>query len=125
MEEKVLSIINTEMVDMGLNYSYMTYEPDGDPVYPYITSEYSERGWTFEDGRTESSMLLELWGNTNELELIKLKEKIKKRFSDFHHSEKGLSIHISYSGSTPGRDANSNIKKRQITLEIKVWESEE
>jgi hypothetical protein len=127
MERDILEIIAGELGPGGLdlNYSYLVYRPDGDPAYPYVTGEYSETSWSFEDGHTEGTLLLEAWTRGEQLELIELKEKIKQHFRDLRIVRNKTTALISYGSSNPVRTEDSTLKEIQLTLDVKAWESEE
>jgi len=125
MEEKILEVFNEEMEALGIIYSYMVYRPDGEPKYPYVTGEYSETGYRFEDGHTEGAMLLEAFTRGDELDLIRLKEKVRRHFADFRKAVPGGAVHISYGGKLPGRNEEMSLKTISITLDVKAWEEGE
>ena len=127
-EQEVLKIIAQEMSAMNLNYFYMIND-SGTVVYPYITGEYNEYQYTFEDRGTVGEMLLEVWTRGSELELLAVKDLIKNRFDDYQvaildASGNIVSLSISYLSKMPRRTDVEGLKKLEIRLQINYWESD-
>lgn len=127
-EQEVLAVMATEMSNLGLNYFYMVN--DSETVsYPYITGEYNEYQYTFEDRGTIGEMLLEVWTRGSELELLTVKDKIKTKFENYQASisdsnHKNMSLSIIYLNKVPRRTDVEGLKKLEIRLQINYWESE-
>jgi hypothetical protein len=125
MEEKILAVISDEMSALQLNYHYMTYKPEGETIYPYITGEYSETDYVYEDGHIEGGLLLEVWTRSTWTDLSVIKEAIRKHFKDFRCVKDGVAIYIAYNSSNSARAEDGTLKKKLITLDIQAWESED
>ena len=80
MESELLEKINEEISKI-VTYEYGEYT--GKLVYPYAVGEYSEGSYSYEDNGTTGSFILTLFNRGNELELIDIKEKIKKVLEDY------------------------------------------
>lgn len=118
--ENVLNVINEEMKKLGIDYYYLTNTSES-VTYPYVTGEYYESGYTFEDGSTEANLLLEAWTRGSNLDLVRLNDDIKEYFKDFRTIKDGCAIHISYASNYPRRTNDINLKKIEINLDIRYW----
>lgn len=121
--ETVLTVINEEMQSLGIQYYNMT-NTSPKVTYPYVTGEFLQSLYDFEDGSNGGDLLLELWTRGEMLELIRLNDKIKQHFKDLIKEKDGEVIHFSYMGATPQRTNDNMLKKLQINLEITWWEGE-
>lgn len=119
--ETVLKVINEEMNAIGVQYYDMT-NTSPKITYPYVTGEFTQNDYNFEDGRNSGDLLLEAWTRGERLELIRLNENIKQHFKDFRKVEDGTAICVSYVGAIPVRTNDNSLKKLQINLEINWWE---
>lgn len=121
--ETLLDIFQREMELLGIDYSYMT---NSKPkiTYPYVTGEYSESEFAFENGASGGDLMLEAWNRGNNLDLIRLNEKIKKHFCDFRKIEGNIAIRIVYNGNFPRRTNDNGLKKSEIHLDVMYWEGE-
>lgn len=118
--KKLLSIISQEMSNLGIDYSYL-YNEKSKVTYPYVTGEYTESEYIFEDNSSHGDMLLECWSRENDLILIELAEKIKKHFEDYYYSEKGFGVHIVYNSAFPVRTNDNDLFKYEIHLNTVYW----
>lgn len=123
MESELLEIINNELDKLNLNYEYMEYT--GPLVYPYITGEYNEIGYTYEDNKTKGEFILTLWNRGKEIDLINIKEQIKKVFADYRTVTNSGSIFISYRNKIPVRSGEAELKKMEVYLDTELMEGEE
>lgn len=127
-EQEVLGVISTEMGAMNLNYFYMIN--DSETIdYPYITGEYNEFQYTFEDKSTVGEMLLEIWTRGSELELLEVKDLIKNKFDNYQvaisdASGKTMSMSIAYLSKMPRRTDVEGLKKLEVRLQVNYWESD-
>ena len=125
-EKEVLSIIYEELTALGINYYYMINDSK-EVVYPYVTGEYYEYDYKFEDESTNGEILLEAWARGSESELIDIKDKIKDKFSYYQKAvkvnNKMMSLSISYLNKTPRRTEIEGLKKLEIKLQVNYWES--
>lgn len=120
MIDKVLEIINDEMTNIGVDYSYMIN--DKEPItYPYVTGEYSENGYSSENKMTTCDLLLECWNRGSEYGLIEVINKIKNHFDNFSTVQDGVGVAIDYSSCVPRRTNDINLKKVEIHLDIVYW----
>ena len=126
-EKEVLSIIYEELDNMNINYYYMIND-SSDVIYPYVTGEYYEYDYKFEDESTNGEILLEVWTRKAEKELIEIKDMIKEKFKNYQIaiSDNGMAIglSISYLSKTPRRTEVEGLKKLEIKLQVNYWESE-
>ncbi len=126
-EKEVLKCLYNELTNLGINYYYMIND-SADVAYPYVTGEYYEYDYKFEDGSTSGEILLELWTRGSEGELLEVKDKIKERFSFYQKTakinDKVVGLSINYLNKTPRRTQVEGLKKIEIRLQINYWESE-
>lgn len=127
-EQEILKVIYDELTALGLNYYYMVNTSET-VSYPYITGEYNEYQYTFEDGRTVGEMLLEAWTRGSELDLINVKDLIKEKFNNYQVAISGdngktMSMAISYLSKMPRRTDVEGLKKLEIRLQVNYWESD-
>lgn len=126
-EKEVLSIIYEELDSMNINYYYMINDSSS-VIYPYVTGEYYEYDYKFEDESTSGEILLEVWTRGTEEKLIEIKDRIKEKFKNYQIviSENGKStgLSISYLSKTPRRTEVEGLKKLEIRLQTNYWESE-
>lgn len=121
--DKILNIIANEFKTLGINYHYL-YNKDASVTYPYITAEYTESDYSYEDNSNRGDMLLEVWNRDSNLELISLNQTIKNHFRDLRVVLDNVVAHISYANSTPIRTNDVNLNKIEIHLDITYWEGE-
>ena len=110
-----------------LNIPYEFGEWTSDVQYPYFVGELTETETATEDGMEAPYMLLTGFhrGNFNELEEIK--EKIKKHFHPVHGKRaafEGGTIAVFYGGAFYIPTGEADLKKLQITLNIKTWKGD-
>lgn len=126
-EKEVLKCIYEELTNLGINYYYMINDSKN-VVYPYVTGEYYEYDYKFEDGSSNGEILLEAWTRKSESELIDIKDKIKEKFKNYSKivadENKTMSLSINYLNKTPRRTEIEGLKKLEIRLQINYWESE-
>ncbi len=122
-EVKLLSVIGKEMTKLGINYSYLYYDSE-EIIYPYVTGEYIENGYTFENGAYMGYLFLECWHKGSNTELLLLCEKIKEHFRCFNHYEEGFTCNVSYSNKEEQQQDDIDLKKIEIQLDVKYWRGE-
>lgn len=122
MESELLKKINDELVNLKLNYEYGEYA--GTLVYPYITGEYNESTFTYEDGITKGEMILTVWHRGSESDLINIKEQIKQVFADYRAITNSGSIFISYRNKLFIRSGEAELKKMEIYLDTVIMKGE-
>lgn len=125
-EKEILKCIYNELTELGINYYYMINDSQN-VVYPYVTGEYFEYEYKYEDNGTAGEILLEAWTRGTESELLDIKDKIKNKFKNYQRaiSKNGIafSLSISYLSKTPRRTEVEELKKLEIRLQINYWES--
>jgi len=120
MEASVLSVINEEMTSLGLAYEYGEFA--GKLTYPYIVGEFSEDDYIFEDNSTGGEMILTAFNRGKEIDLISIKEAIKKKFRDYRKTVDGGTMSIVYERKLFIRSGEDALQKMEIRLTIKYWE---
>ncbi len=119
MESELLEKINEEISKI-VTYEYGEYT--GKLVYPYAVGEYSEGSYSYEDNGTTGSFILTLFNRGNELELIDIKEKIKKVFADYRANTESGTIYVGYRNKLFLRSGEAELKKMEIYLDTMYWE---
>lgn len=128
MEIDILNLISTEMRNMGFSYFYMINDSD-DIIYPYITGEYYENDYVDENLTTDGEFIINLWNRGSELSLIEIKEQIKEKFRNYQNvitgvNGKKISVCINYARKNPRYTDVEGLKRIEIILQTKYWESE-
>lgn len=120
MSGEALKIINTELKGLGINYRYGNYKapvPDR-----YFTGEYSEVDISSEDGRSESTFMLN--GFSRDVLLLEAdKQKIEKHFRNgiTAIAPNGDAVAVFYSNSLCVPTGDDELVRLQINLIIKEW----
>lgn len=126
-EKEVLSIVYEELDSMNINYYYMINDSSS-VIYPYVTGEYYEYDYRFEDESTNGEILLEAWTRGSESELIDIKDKIKEKFKNYQivisENGKSMGLSINYLNKTLRRTEIEGLRKLEIRLQTNYWESE-
>jgi len=123
--EEILTVINSEMEGLELNYEFerMTQSP---PKYPYWVGDYTESEPITEDGEESFTFFLNGFARGNvsslEIERTKIKNYFKHGISVF--TESGVAVSISFGGSFSTPLEENDLKKCQITLQIKIWKGQ-
>lgn len=121
--KEILQIINEQMKALGIEYYYL-YNNASNVKYPYVTGEYTESGYSYEDNSNSGDMLLELWNRGSQLELIELSNKIKNHFRYLQVSKGQVFANIVYNSAMPIRTNDASIFKLEIHLDVNYWEGE-
>lgn len=121
--KEILQIINEQMKALGIEYYYL-YNNASNVKYPYVTGEYTESGYSYEDNSNSGDMLLELWNRGSQLELIELSNKIKNHFRYLQVSKGKVFANIVYNSAMPIRTNDASIFKLDIHLDVNYWEGE-
>ena len=119
--QTILKVIAEEMAKIGVDY-YDMINTSGTVTYPYITGEFTQSEYDFEDGHNRGDLLMDAWNRGSRLDLVKINDKIKDHFRDFRTTKDGMTIHISYMGAVPIRTNDDSLKRLQINLDIHWWE---
>ena len=118
MEIELLKIINEELNKI-VSYEYCEYK--GELKYPYAVGEYNETGVTFEDNATTGEFILTLFNRGKEIDLIKIKEKIKDLFIDYRIEKEIGTFYINFRNKLFIQSDEEDLKKMEIYLDIKYW----
>ena len=114
-----LKFINEQMDIIAVPYEFMEWTSS--VVYPYGVGEITEDPITTEDGAEESTMLLTFFHRGNMIDLLSIKEKIKKHFPPVYGlrgETEGGAIAVFYDGFFPIPSGEADLKKIQINLKI-------
>jgi hypothetical protein len=117
-----LKFINEQM-DM-ISVPYQFGEWSSSVVYPYGVGEITEDPITTEDGAEHSTLLLTFFNRGNMIDLLEIKEKIKKHFDPIYGlrgDTNGGSIAVFYDGFFPIPSGEADLKKIQINIKINEW----
>lgn len=120
---EILKAINTEMKALGIEYYYL-YNNAPEIHYPYVTGEYSESGYSYEDNSNTGDMLLEVWNRDRQLELFYVCNKIKNHFRDLLVNDGKVTAHIAFNSAMPVRTNDASLYKIEIHLDVNYWEGE-
>lgn len=119
---EVLSVINTQLVALGLNYEFgeMTQSP---PVYPYWVGEYTEPEPTGEDGMEEPVFMLSGFTRGAHLSLETQAEVIRNYYKHGITvlTNDGAAVIVNYAGGFPVPTGELELKKMQINLSVRLW----
>lgn len=121
--DKLLQIINEEMNKIGIDYYYL-YNNSPNVTYPYVTGEYTESDYEYEDNHNGGDLLLECWTRGSQLELLNLHQKIKEYFRELRVSKNDIYAVISYNTANDVRTNDATLFKKEIHLDINYWEGE-
>jgi len=123
--EEMLTVINSLMESLGLNYEFerMTQSP---PKYPYWVGDYTEGEPVTEDGEEPFTFFLTGFARGNSVSSLKKERtKIKEHFKHgISVMESGAAVSISFGGSFSTPLEENDLKKCQVTLQIKVWKGQ-
>lgn len=121
--KEILEIINKEMSGLGVEYYYL-YNTAETVKYPYVTGEYTELGYTAEDGSNSGDLLFEIWNRDTIEPIVQVLEKIKDHFRDYRATTTSKTVHISYVNAAPLRTGDENLNKYEVHLDVNYWEGE-
>ena len=117
-----LEFINEQMGVIQVPYEFVEWTSP--VVYPYGVGEITEDPITTEDGAEQSTLLLTFFNRGKMIDLLKIKEKIKKHFPPIYGlrgKTEGGAIAVFYDGFFPVPSGEADLKKMQINLKIKEW----
>lgn len=127
MTTKPLSIVSAAMKSLGLEYGFGIYRgnKDGQIVYPYFVSEYTESPITDESGLQEATIMLTGFHRGLWEELEAAKEKIEHYFDKVSGktvmAEDGSAVAIFYENALIIPKEDAELKSIQINLSVKEW----
>ena len=117
-----LKFINEQMDVLAVPYEFMEWTA---PVaYPYGVGEITEDPITTEDGAEQSTLLLTFFHRGKMIDLLEIKEKIKKHFDPkcgLRGETEGGAIAVFYDGFLVIPSGEADLKKIQINLKINEW----
>ncbi len=117
-----LIFIKQQMDILHIPYAFMEWTAK--IKYPYWVGEFSETPPETEDGCEESTFILTGTSRGSWLELMKAKEKIKRHFPTIGglRAKTGSgAIAVFFSSSLPVPTGEADLKRLQVTLDIKEW----
>lgn len=127
MTTKPLSILSKAMKSLGLEYGFGIYRGNrnGDIVYPYFVSEYTESPIADESGLQEATIMLTGFHRGLWEELEAAKEKIEHYFDKVSGktvmAEDGSAVAIFYENTLIIPKEDAELKSIQINLSVKEW----
>ncbi len=117
-----LAFINEQMDKIAVPYEFGEWSSD--ITYPYFVGEITELPTMTEDGFEESELILTGFHRGKMLDLLTVKEKIKKHFDPIYgvrgNTDSGA-IAVFFDGFFPVPTGEADLKKIQINLKIKEW----
>ena len=117
-----LKFINEQMDSISVPYEFGEWTSR--VVYPYGVGEITEDPITTEDGAEQSTLLLTFFNRGKMIDLLEIKEKIKKHFPPVYGlrgDTEGVAIAAFYDGFFPIPSGEADLKKIQINIIIKEW----
>lgn len=127
MTTKPLSILSGAMKFLGLEYGFGIYRGNrnGEIVYPYFVSEYTESPIADESGLQEATIMLTGFHRGLWEELEAAKEKIENYFDKVSGktvmAEDGSAVAIFYENALIVPKEDAELKSIQINLSVKEW----
>lgn len=121
--KEILKIINEQMKAIGVEYYYL-YNNAPTVNYPYVTGEFTQNTYSYEDNSNSGDMLLECWNRGSQANLVALHQKIKEHFRDLQVIKDNTVAHIAYNSAYPIRTNDASLFKVEIHLDITYWEGE-
>ena len=117
-----LKFINEQLKVLNIPYEFGEWTSD--VQYPYFVGEITDDAPETEDGAETSTFILTGTHKGSYLDLIKIKEKVKKHFDTIYglrdRTEAG-SISIFWDGAFFVPTNVADLKRIQINLRIKEW----
>lgn len=124
MTVDALNLISNGMAEIGLEYGFGTYNKTP-VVYPYFVGEYQEFESTTEDGKQESTFMLNGFSRGDWLDLVYAKEKIEKYFNRIWGktviTDNGSAVAVFFSDSLIVPTGDMELKRVQINLKVMEW----
>lgn len=127
MTTKPLSILSEAMKSLGIEYGFGIYRGNrnGEIVYPYFVSEYTESPIADESGLQEATIMLTGFHRGLWEELEAAKEKIEHYFDKVSGktvmAEDGSAVAIFYENALIVPKEDAELKSIQINLSVKEW----
>ena len=117
-----LKFINEQMDIIAVPYEFGQWSSE--ITYPYFVGEITEEPTMTEDGSEESTLLLTGFHRGALIDLLTVKENIKKHFHPIYGlrgSTEGGAIAVFFDGFFPVPSGEAELQKIQINLKIKEW----
>lgn len=127
MTMKPLSILSEAMKSLGIEYGFGIYRGNrnGEIVYPYFVSEYTESPIADESGLQEATIMLTGFHRGLWEELEAAKEKIENYFDKVSGktvmAEDGSAVAVFYENTLIIPKDDAELKSIQINLSVKEW----
>ena len=118
-----LKFINEQMDIISVPYEFNEWTQTP-VVYPYGVGEITEDPITTEDGAEQSTLLLTFFHRGKMIDLLTIKEKIKKHFPPIYGlrgKTEGGAIAVFYDGFMMIPSGEADLKKIQINLKVFEW----
>lgn len=119
MNPKILAYLNSVFSGLGIDYSFL--RKNGKITYPYFVGEYAEQPEANESGQMNVTFILNGWTKGSWLDLEKIKEQIADSLRSVVTTVDGYGVGIFYGNATPIPEEDAELKRIQITLDIRVW----
>ena len=120
-----LKFIKEQMDILAIPYEFGEWTSN--IQYPYFVGEITETDPATEDGLEESYIILTGFHRGKYINLEQIKEKIKKHFHPIHglrgETDSG-SIAVFFGGAFFVPTGEADLKKIQITLNMKQWKGD-
>lgn len=120
----ILEILNREMDNLNINYSFMRYVCDI-PQYPYFVGEYTENDFNPEDQLTSGDINIEGWSRNSLTELLTIMDTMKTHFSEYSTVKKGYAVMINYENGEVIDSGEADLYKVSIRLSFREWKGVE
>lgn len=118
----ILNYIDSLMEQLGVPYEFIEWTDD--VTYPYFVGELTEPEPVTEDGLEEYTMILTGFSRGSVIELESIKETIKAHLNGAYglrgQTETGTVV-LFYGGAFYVPTGEAELKRIQITLNIKLW----
>ena len=119
----VLNRLSSEMKALGINYQFGRWQ--GKIRYPYFVGDCDTADFVAEHGYQEATCYINGFTRGELLDLLQASEKIKRHFADFRAiTESGSGVSITFAASSFMPQEEAELKRIQITLNIKKWSVE-
>lgn len=118
--ERVLAFINNKLTDSGVNYELGEWKSK--VVYPYFVGEYTHTPPLNEDGQETATLKLTGFHRGTVMELETARKTIERTFTYCTGIlDDGSAVDVAYAGSLVIPTGDAELKRIEITLEIKKW----
>lgn len=119
MNPEILAYLNSVFSGLGIDYSFL--RKNGTVTYPYFVGEYAEQPEADESGQMNITFILNGWTRGSWLELEEAKEKIADSLRSVVTEVGGYGVGIFYGSASPVPEEDAEMKRMQITLDVRVW----